>query len=63
MIEWFKREIIFYDDLKKHESYVPCTRLDKNNGHMLFVLRGRAEIIVKPDMKTHELYFTSCADN
>lgn len=63
LIDQFKKEIVTYEDPKNHEGYVKCDDVERSKGHLLFVLYGRVEVLIKPDKETHKLFFMNCEDN
>ena len=63
LIAQFKKEIVTFEDPKKHESYVKCDDVERSKGHLLFVLYGRVEVLIRPDKEMHKLFFMDCADN
>ena len=62
LIEHFKQEIVTYDEISKHEDYVPCSHVEKSKNHMLFILGSRVEILIRPDCDDKKLYFMDCND-
>jgi hypothetical protein len=63
LIDHFKDQIVTYQDPTKHPDYVPCTHIAKSKGYMLFVLKGRVEVLIKPDTSGKKLLFMDCNDN
>jgi hypothetical protein len=63
LIEQFKKEIVTFKDPKKHEGYVKCDDVERSKGHLLFVLYGRVEVLIRPDKAANKLFFMDCADN
>ena len=62
LINRFKEDIVCYECPSSHSEYVPCNHGEKSKGYMLFVLRGRVEVLIKPDLETRELLFMDCDD-
>ncbi len=62
LIEHFKQEIVTYDDISKHEDYVPCSHAEKSKNYMLFMLGNRIEILIRPYRDGKKLYFMDCND-
>jgi len=63
LLERFKEDIITYKNPIEHPAYVKCTNVQESEGHILFMLDSRVEIMVKPDEEEQILYFISCEDN
>ena len=63
LIERCKIEIITYENPKECKDYVPCDNVERSQGHLLFILGDRVEVIVKPHKDTRILYFIDCNDN
>lgn len=62
LIGKFKKDIVHYEDPTKHKAYVVCDHIEKIKGHMLFVLDGRVEVLVRPDKENKKLFFVNCDD-
>jgi len=63
LIDKFKKEIITYKDPSLHEAYIQCDHMERSKGHMLFVLHGRVEVMIRPESATKKLFFTDCNEN
>lgn len=63
LINTFKENIVTFENPRDHDGYVPCTRVERSHGNILFVLLGRVELIIKPNEELYELGFISCEDN
>jgi hypothetical protein len=63
LIEKFKQEIVTYQDPTQHPDYVPCNHVERSKGHLLFILRGRVEVLIRPDKQAAKLFFMNCEDN
>ena len=62
LINRFKKDIVDYECPSNHEGYTKCNHGERSKGYLLFILRGRVEILIKPDVETHELVFMDCED-
>ena len=62
LIDRFKKEIVTLADPLQHDGYVQCDHAEKSKGCLLFVLRGRVELLIRPDSNNHKLYFVDCDD-
>lgn len=60
LIERFKTEIIEYTHPKNHEDYVKCDDVEKSKGVLLFILKSRVELMIKPDYDTSIIWFVNC---
>ena len=60
LIETFKIEIIQYQEPKNHESYVQCDDVERSKGLLLFILKSRVEIMIRPDYDTGIIWFVNC---
>ena len=63
LIKKFRNEIINYKNPIDHPDYVKCDNVERSNGSLLFILSGRVEIIIRPDVISKSIYFVSCEDN
>lgn len=63
LIKAFRNEIIQCVDPKTHRDYVQCDNVERSNGCLLFILKSRVEIIIKPNYDIKSIYFVSCEDN
>lgn len=63
LIKIFRNEIIDYPNPKTHDDYVKCDNVERSNGCLLFILKSRVEIIIRPDENSKSIYFVSCEDN
>jgi len=62
LIDHFKLQIVEIEEPSECEDYVPCTHVEKSQGHMLFILGSRVEVVVMPDFEKRIIYFINCQD-
>lgn len=60
LIERFKIEIVDYAEPKNHEDYIKCDDVERSKGLLLFILKSRVEVMIKPDYETHIIWFVNC---
>ncbi len=63
LIEKFKKDIVKFKHPSKHPAFVKCTHVQESAGHLLFILDGRVELVIKPIQERKILFFIHCQDN